>query len=1035
MKTTETRPFFLVAKKAIYSFCFVVFFSSSGLAYETAETATFSESTQIETPIQGKITDEDNVGLPGASVVIKGTAQGVITDYDGNFSLDAPDDAVLVISYLGYKTQEIIVGTQTEFIIQMIFDANSLDEVVVVGYGSQRKKDLTGAVSSIKAADIVRGNPVQAANALQGQVAGVNITRINGRPGSSFDITVRGVSNFDENNEGLNDPLIVIDGVMGGNMDNLNPADIASMDVLKDASSTAIYGSRGANGVIIITTHKGTSGKPKITFNSYVGAKVPTHVPKMMTAQQFYEAYNTTRQADALAIGISAPKPRGWTESEVANAENGRTTDWIDLVTGPALQTSQTLSVTGGTDNTRYNFSAGYLDESGNSTGSGYKRYTINAGLESEIHNKITIGFTSYSSFSDRSLPTSELLRSAYRARPTGTVKFDDLAPADQANDLNLKGNAFFMGIDDNQVFNTLVEVDPENARHETKVASILANGFIEFRPVTGLSLRSSISAAVSNDRDGEYWGNYTKTQRGTRGNRARYMTDNRASYTLDNIITYKRRSGAHDLKITGLQSAFQQRDEASSISVQALPYRSLWHNLGTGEITGFETDLQERSLLSYMGRVNYSFADKYLVTFTGRSDGASQLSEGNKWIFYPSVAVAWRLGEEDFIKNSNLFSDLKLRASYGLVGNASSVRPYDTQANITQTNYDFGGASAPGFAIGALANKNLVYEKSRELNIGLNIGFLNNRISGEIEVYDRTTIDLIVGDKVPTSTGFTDVVANVGEIRNRGVELTLNTVNIATNNLRWSTTLTFTKNKDEVTKLAGGITEDIGNLRFVGESVFPFYSWVFDGIWQLDQAEEAAGFGQLPGQVRLKDLNGDGEITDDDRTIVGKGTPDFIAGMRNKVNYGNFDLSFFVYTRQGLMYNNQYLRGTFGDVGSDRYNRSAEIDVWTSTNPSNTYFGFNGPGLSSHPVRGNTRVALQNQEANFIRISDITLGYSVPRSGLDRLGFSNLRFYAQANNPFVFTDFLGFNPEYNSSVSNDDLPFASYLFGLNVSF
>ncbi|MFT6810773.1 MAG: TonB-linked SusC/RagA family outer membrane protein, partial [Saprospiraceae bacterium] len=771
------------------------------------------------------------------------------------------------------------------------------------------------------------------------------------------------------------------------------------------------------------------------TYNAYVGSKVPAHVPTMMNAQQFYEAYNSQRQIDAVAVGLNAPKPRGWTESEIANATSGRTTDWIDLVTGPGLQMSHTLSVSGGTEKTRYNFSAGYLDEDGNSQGSDFKRYTVNAGLESQIHKMVKVGFTSYSSFSDRSLPTSELLRSSYRARPTGTVKFEDLAPADQANDLDFKGNAFFIGVDDNQVFNSLTEVDPENARHETKVASILANGFIEFTPLEGLSLRSSISTLISNNRDGEYWGNFTKTQRGTRGNKAQYGTENGASYTLDNIITYETEVGDHDFKITGLQSVFQQRDEETFTAAQALPYRSLWHNLGTGELTAFETGLSERSLLSFMGRLNYGYKDKYLLTLTGRSDGASQLSEGNKWIFYPSVAVAWRLGEEDFIQNSNFFSDLKLRASYGIVGNASSVRPYDTQANITQTNYDFGGSSAPGFAIGALANRDLVYEKSKELNIGLNFGFFNNRISGEIEWYDRKTVDLIIGDKIPTSTGFTDVVANVGEIQNKGIELTLNTVNVATKDFKWMTTLTFTKNNDKVTKLAGGITEDIGNLRFVGESVFPFYSWEFDGIWQLDQAAEAAEFDQVPGQVRLVDLDNDGEITDADRKIVGKGTPDFIAGLRNKISYKNVDFSFFVYTRQGLMYNNQYLRGTFGDVGSDRYNRSSEIDIWTSTNPSNTYFGLNGPGLSNHPVRGNTRVALQNQEANFVRISDITLGYTLPRAALDKLGFSNFRVYAQAANPFVFTNFLGFNPEYNSSVSNDDLPFATYLVGVNLSF
>ncbi len=1003
-------------------------FSSFSMPYENVENGKFSKTANLEVRLSGKITDENNEAIPGASVVIKGTNQGTVTDLNGIFGINAANnDVTLIISYIGYVTKEVPAAGRNTIDVQLLPSNEQLSEIVVVGYGTQKKKDLTGAVGSIQAKDIVRGNPIQAANALQGQVAGVNITRVNGRPGASFDITIRGVQNFDN---ALNAPLVVIDGVMGGNMDNLNPADIATMDVLKDASSTAIYGSRGANGVILITTYKGASGKPKVSYNSYVGSKRPAFVPGMMSAQDFYQAYNVTRLEDAVAVGIKVPKPRGWTESEIANAENGRSTDWIDLGTDPTLQTSHTLSVTGGTTNTTYNFSAGYLNDGGVTIGTNFKRYSLNAGLESKIMDKVKVGFTSYASFSDRYLPTSEVMRSAFRARPTGTVKYDDLAEADKKKDLDLKGNAFFMGISDNQVFNVLTELDPENAQHKTNVNSILGNGFIEYTPFKGLAIRSSISVASSNTRDGEYWGNYTKTQAGTKGNRAQYQTSNLVSYTWDNIVTYDLKKGNHAIKVTGLQSAFQQKEDGSFISAQALPYRSLWYNLSTGTITGFSTDLSERSLLSYMGRVNYSFRDKYLLTVTGRSDGASQLSPGNKWIFYPSAAVAWRIGDEDFINKINWISDLKLRASYGIVGNASSVRPYATQATISQTYYDFDGTAAGGFAVGALANKSLVYEKNKELNFGLNFGFLNNRITGEIEVYKRNTVDLIIGDKLPRSTGFSDVVANVGEIQNKGVEVTLNTVNVNKGNFRWNTNFTLTKNTDKVTKLAGGITEDIGNLRFVGESVFPLYSWVFDGIWQLNEAEAAKAFGQYPGNVKIKDLDGDGVITDKDRTIVGKQTPNLLLGLRNNMNYKNFDFSFFLYSRSGLMYGNNFYTGTFGDIGSDRYNHTTEVDIWTATNPSNTYFGLNGAGTS-----GNARQALSMQKADFVRLSDVTFGYTLPGKTLDKMKFSNFRIYGQVINPMVFTKFVNFNPEYNSNTANDDISSRTFLLGLNVSF
>lgn len=502
------------------------------------------------------------------------------------------------------------------------------------------------------------------------------------------------------------------------------------------------------------------------------------------------------------------------------------------------------------------------------------------------------------------------------------------------------------------------------------------------------------------------------------------------SNYTWDNTITYKLSTQNHGLTITGLASIFEQRNQTTNTAAQDLPYNSLWYHLGDGTVTDWSTNLVEGALISYMGRINYSFMDKYLITLTGRTDGASQLSEGNKWQFFPSVAVAWRLGDEEFIKNTNLFSDLKLRASYGEVGNASNIPPYSTQSTITQSQYEFGGSPAYGYFINNLANKDLVWERSKELNIGLNIGLLENRISAEIEVYNRTTVDLILGDKLPNSTGYTDVVANVGEIQNRGVELMLNTVNFDKNDFRWTTMISFTKNNNEVTKLAGGVTEDIGNNRFVGYPVNALYFYEKDGIWQLDEADEAEGYGYLPGQGKFVDQNNDGKITDaDDRVIVGDESPNFLLGMRNQVNFKNFDFSFFIYTRQGVQWRSSYLTGTFGDTGNNRYNHDASLDYWTTTNPSNTYWGFNGAGPAS------SKNSFSVVKADFVRISDITLGYTIPRATLDRMGFSNFRIYAQANNPFVFTKTPGFNPEYNGNVYTDGVSFATYLLGLNVSF
>ncbi|MFT7033156.1 MAG: TonB-linked SusC/RagA family outer membrane protein [Cyclobacteriaceae bacterium] len=978
----------------------------------------------IEISIAGKVTDETGAGLPGAGILVKGTGNGTVSDLEGNYKLDVPSsETILVISFVGYKTQELTVGSRSTIDISMEVDATALEEIVVVGYGEVNRRDLTGAIGSVSSVDIVRSNPIQAAQALQGQVAGVNINKISNRPGEGFNIDIRGLSDF----SGSAEPLVVIDGVMGANMNVLNPNDIESMDVLKDASSTAIYGSRGANGVIIITTKRGKTGTPKVSYNSYVGTKVMAHMPTMLNAQEFGKHVFELREQETGNTNSSSRQP---TDSELDLINSGQTTNWVDLVTESAIQTSHSIGLSGGTENTTYDFSVGYLNEGGNTINTGFKRYTIKGGMESKINDKVKVGLTSYYTFSKQALASLEVLRSAFRARPTGRVFTDDLVGTDAAGDTDWNGYAVFMGMNDNQVINPVVEAQPENYQREQRTSSILANAYIDYQPIKGLTFRTSISTSILNTQDGEYRGNYTKSQKTTRGARASLRTNNFSSYTLDNILTYKLNSGDHDLTVTGLHSIFQQRDQATNTAAQDLPYNSLWYGLSTGNVTAWQTGLVERSLMSYMGRVNYVFKDKYLLTVTGRSDGASQLAEGNKWQFFPSVALAWRLGDEEFIKNTNIFSDLKLRVSYGEVGNASTINPYSTQSTIDQTLYDFGGSSGNGFAINNLANKDLVWERSKEWNIGLNMGFAQNRVTAAIEIYNRKTVDLILGDKLPNSTGYTDVVANVGEIQNAGVEILLNTVNIAKQDFTWGSTITFTKNNNEVTKLAGGLTEDIGNNRFVGESVQAIYYWEKNGIWQTAEADLAADYGFLPGQGKFVDQNNDGQMTDaDDRVVVGSQTPSFLMGIRNKINYKNFDFSFFAYTRQGVMWRSDYLRGTFGDIGGNRYNKDATINYWTQDNPSNDFWGFHGAGP------GRSKDSFTTVSANFVRISDITVGYTLPESAINKLGLGFARVYAQVNNPFVFTSTKSFNPEYNGGTYNDDVSFATYMLGLNVSF
>jgi len=975
----------------------------------------------IEKMVTGVVTSESGERLPGVNVVIKGTQRGTATDENGSFRLEVADDnSVLIFSFIGYVKQEVLVGTRTTLNVSLKADDMALNEVVVVGYGEIKKTDLTGAVASVQTKDIVRANPVVAARAIQGQVAGATVTKSSNKPGAGYSITIRGENTINNSTE----PLVVIDGLMGGDINNLNPNDIQSMDVLKDASSTAIYGARGANGVIIITTKKGLSGKPRVSYDSYVGIKTPAHIPRLMNTEEFYKVTFTDRVLEG-ATGAT------FTAAETANINAGKTTDWVDLVTAPGIQMSHNISVSGGSEKTTYRFSGGFLNEDGNVLYTGFKRYNLNAGLDSKLGERFKVGFTTYLTYSDQNVGSGESLRNAYRARPTGTVYYSDLANPSENGDLNIDGYAFWMGINDKQVGNPLLDIDPKTSKLQTTTMNAMANAYGEVTILKGLTFRSSLSASYTSQRLGDFRGQWSKSQIGAKP-RAQYDNRTIGNYTIDNILNYNLDLGKHKITATALQSAFYQRNEAYSIAVRDLPYASDWYALNTAAtISGINSSLIERSILSYMGRINYSYNDKYLLTLTGRSDGASQLAEGNKWAFFPSVAFAWRLGDEQFINNLNVFSNLKLRLSYGQVGN-STVNPYSTQAGLLNTGYDFDGAAAYGFAPLNLANKDLRWERSKELNLGIDFGFFKNRIAASLEIYNRKTDDLILNQKLPTTTGFTQVIANVGKIENKGVELTLNTVNISKQNFNWNTTFAFTRNQNKLLELYGnGQTVDKGNNLFVGYPIRANFDFQFDGIWQTADKDLATKYKQVPGSVRVVDQNNDGQISStdaiDDRTYLGTQLPNWILGITNRFKYKNVDFSFFTYYRNGVQYRNNTLAGTFGEIGSTRYNKLAGLDYWRSDNPSNTFFGT----VAANPYRN----AIFYQDASFLRISDITLGYTLGNRALSKVKMSNARLYLQVLNPFVFSNFTGFDPEFNSAIFQDDVPSATYSFGVNISF
>lgn len=971
--------------------------------------------------VEGTVSGENGAPVVGASITLKGTTKGTTSNADGRFSIDIPvsGKSVLVVNSIGFASQEIAVGNLGVLKVQLASENKQLEDVVVVGYGSVRKKDLTGAVGSLSTRDIVRANPTNATQALQGQVTGVVITKQSNKPGQAYAIDIRGQNTI----TGATEPLVVIDGVIGARLRDINPQDIQSMDILKDASSTAIYGARGANGVVIITSKRGVSGRPRVTFDTYLGSKVPAHFAQLQTAQQFYQMAQ-----DAVLNGGAAT---AFTASELNMINSGKSTNWLDLVTKPGLNTNSTVAVSGGNAGTTYRFSGGYIQEDGNIPVTSFKKYSLNAAMDSKLNNWLKVGFTAYINYASNPTGSLEVLRSAYRARPTGVVYYKDIVNPSEGNDLAIgpwNDLSIWMGIKDNQVPNPIIDTDPSIYQLTTTFSNSMGNAYVELGLIKGLTFKSSISAQAIDERQGEFRNTLSKSQL-TNPPRANYSSRNLGSYTIDNQLSYNLTTGKHKLSATALQSAFKNTAENYAIAATNLPFASLWYNLGTGGVVTSSSGYSSNALSSYMARVNYTFNEKYLITLTGRADGASQLSDENKWAFFPSGAFAWQAGDEEFIKNLNVFSDLKLRVSYGEVGN-SNVAAYSTQAGLLTTSYSFGSSAVSGFAPAVIGNKDLKWERSQELNLGINMGFLKNRISATVEVYKRNTRDLILNQTLPTSTGFSSVITNVGKVSNKGIEIMLNTRNIETKNFSWSTSINFSKNINRIEALANGVTSIIGSNLFVGKPVRSFYDYRWTGIWQLADSAAAKSFGQLPGAVKVEDLNKDGVISNspgkDDRQWLGTQLPNFTMGMTNRMSFLNFDLSFLFYYRNGTMYKNGMLDGTMGEYTGTRYNHMV-MNYWTKNNPTNDFYG---PGVPQ-AYRG----ARSYEDASFIRLSDVTLGYSLPREVLEKKNIERVRVYFQVINPTYWTRFNGMDPEYNSNTFIDDVPNLTFAIGANIGF
>lgn len=986
------------------------------------------EVLQNSVKITGKVVDVQGEPVIGATVMEKGTTNGIITDVDGNFTLNASPNRKLQVSYVGYQTQEITIGSNRTLRITLKEDSELLDEVVVVGYGTMKKSDLTGAISSVSTETLVRGGNANAIGALQGSVAGVSILKSNNKPGGGYDIKIRGVSSI----SGSSAPLVVIDGIPGASLDNINPDDIEKIDILKDASSTAIYGSRATNGVVMVTTKKGSLGDPKISYSGYAGFRNYTHVPEMMSGDEYVQL--AMENARALNNNNYKTLEEIFTDpSELKAAKDRNYYDWVDAITSPAFMTSHTISATGGTEKAKYTLGGGYYFEDGMQFPQEFSRYNMRAAVDLKANDYLSFGGSLYMTHSVRDTGNSSLMVDALRMRPT-------------QHPYSLVTGEEIWKYTSNGMFNPLIT--NQNEFNKTKKLNILSNVYVKLIPVKGLELTSSFASNMTNDQIGQYRGVWTKALQGTAKGATNLLDKNNyTNWVWDNIVRYSWEHKIHKIDFTGVYSLQQNQDEKMRGASKDLPFNSLWYNLQGGEMTSMTSSYVQSNLMSFLGRINYTLADKYMLTASLRYDGSSKLADGNKWSLFPSVAVAWRLKEEAFMQSVDWLSNLKLRLSYGQTGN-DTVSPYSTNGTIAGSQYySFGTNTVIGTYPNNIRNDKLGWERTSEYNVGVDFGFFDNRISGSVEYYNRLTKDLIMNKSIPTHLGYSSVRDNVGSVRNQGFEIMLNTENIRLKDFSWQTTFTLSYNKNEIVDLAfkedlgvysdrlKGMQGDYNNRWFIGQPVQLNWDLETIGVWQLGEEEAAKKYGQKPGQFKVSDYNNDGVINDKDRFINGSRIPNWTGGMTNTFRYQEFDLSFHMHFQTGARLRNQFY------VSYALENNNANLgnmkkDYWTPENPTNSCAQPSNMGPYRDQNTTGKSVSHIVQKTDFLKVSYITLGYTFKKNLLNRIKMSNLRLYATVQNPFTFTGFSGFDPEQPSEqVSNSDMITCNVLFGLNVSF
>jgi TonB-linked SusC/RagA family outer membrane protein len=1004
--------------------------------------ASFSQQRNVT----GKVTDSTGAPMTGVTVSVKGSAVSTSTGTAGTYSIPvATADAVLVFSSVGFTTEERRVGDKESIDLSLSAVNKQLDEVVVIGYGTARRKDITGAVVSLKS-DVITQTPTHnALEAIQGRAPGLDITRASGGAGSGVNISIRGFKSIairDKMYE-RNAPLVIIDGFQGGDLSTLATSDIESMEILKDASSTAIYGAQGANGVIIVTTKKGSAGKLKVNYNGFFGLNT-FQFPKARTGEDYL---NLRREAFKNSLVGGVPEWQSPADDaklfpnlpgEYAAFQANQWVDWIDLVSRNATQQSHNISVASGTDKTKYYLSAGYFSEKGMFRENDYDRFNVRLNLDQTISKTVKAGIISQITYTNQNL----------RKDPLATAL--TLTPLGQPYDSNGVVKQFPL-TNDNRISPLADERNEYVAKDNIVRTNVNAGAYLEIAPIKGLTLRTNFNANLNYSRRGTYNDKTSLTQKDNQLSVATQQTNFTRFINWDNVLTYTKSFGDHAFTLTGITSYLQNIDEETKASGSGQILASqIYYGLGSTStsVTRTITSPYYRwNNLAYAGRLNYSYKGRYVLYFSGRYDGASRLAPGKKWDFFPSAGLAWNVSDEDFFKNVTAVSNLKLRATYGVSGNYN-IDIYGTQSGLTYTaRMAFGEVPAPTYLFNpTVGNPDVGWEKTYTTNIGLDFGLLQNRITGSVDVFESKTKDILYKRVLPLSTGVTDVYENIASTTNKGIEVMVTSRNIDNRDFRWTTTATFSRTKQEIDNIVNGkdVIVDEENSLLIGQPITSFYTFRKLGIWQTSEAAEAATYRYgsatgntfKPGDIKLQDISGpngkpDGIIDATyDRAYIGSTVPDWIGGLQNTFTYKNFDLGVFLLFRYGQYMDAEFL-GRYNPSGFG--NSPAMLNYWTPENPTNDY---------PRPVKNGQLInyagyqTLTYIDGSFWKVKNITVGYTLPKQVTKKFFVDNLRVYATASNAFTFAKsplVKDYDPERGGAESS---PIGrQFVFGINAGF